>query len=221
MKRKFLLTSPFLALSLFISQMAHAVDTTLTLSGQITPVACTIAIANGGAFQFGDIVASSLNKTSETVMPAQTSTLSIQCNAPTMLGLGATDNRLGTEAVGSVGGASDSTKFGVGRDSDGEAIGAYHMLMVNMTNNGTPIESMRTLTSGATWEQSTPNGVIYDGAPTILTGFSLPGTGNAVAPIESFQATMNVPLFIAPSDRLLLTQAINIDGSSTIELVYF
>ncbi|MNF66601.1 hypothetical protein D3C84_483970 [compost metagenome] len=193
MKRKFHVAVPVLAL--LFSQMTQAGDTTLSMSGQILPVACTINADNAGVFDYGDIVAGTLNESAgdgwSSLTPV-TANVNIQCNTPVLVGLGAIDNRTGGLAANN---SPLNVQFGLGIDPDGNAIGNYQLALSNITNDGNAIGTTASADGGSVWTASSANGPILNGAPVNLIGFS--AVGEVIpAPIQQLQATMSVPVFV-------------------------
>ena len=73
---------PIAAMTLFtgIANAASTVD--LTVTGLITPMACTPVLSSGGLVDFGKISRNDLNPSTGTRLPHKYLTLTVNCNAP-------------------------------------------------------------------------------------------------------------------------------------------
>ncbi len=99
---------------------AHAASTVeLTVTGLITPMACTPVLSGGGLVDFGKISQQDLNQSVGTRLPLKSLTLSINCNAAGRYALRMRDNRDGTAHVNS------EIFYGLGLDNSGGKIGVY------------------------------------------------------------------------------------------------
>jgi hypothetical protein len=211
----------FLALSLLTSQMAHEVYTTLILSGQIMPVACTIAIANGGIFDLGDIIATNLNATTPTDLPRITEAVNISCDNPTQVAVNSMDNRAGTVggALGGTGanGVAAGWLFGLGTDTAGNNIGNYAMQYTTPEISGVAGTFLISVNAGATWTARQAEYFSNSAAGLVSLG-----TAGASSPTPIVNASFNLGLVsaIAPKITLDVTQLTTLDGSTTFTLFY-
>ncbi|WP_423749282.1 DUF1120 domain-containing protein [Pseudomonas sp. VD9] len=83
---------------------ASSVD--LTVTGLITPTACTPSLSANGVVDHGKISAKDLSPTNWTRLPTSVLKLTIGCDAHTLFAVQATDNRAGS--------ATYSNSFGLG-----------------------------------------------------------------------------------------------------------
>ncbi|MNF55185.1 hypothetical protein D3C85_1124190 [compost metagenome] len=191
--------------------MAHAVDTTLTLSGQIMPTACTLTMANGGSFDYGEFI---LPASGKTVMPAQDSSLDVACAGPTLFAYTMTDNRAGTTPAG-----ASSQALGLGLDQDQNPIGIYTFTM--------PPDSVVDGTGGRIgWSSNNGNSWANSGGTETGRGLgfwytlSRSGLSGTPVPVTTGRFNMTLTSTIEPKANLDQTREIRIDGSSTFTLIY-
>ena len=78
---------------------ASTVD--LSVTGRITPTACTPLLSSGGLIDYGKISQQDLNLERGTRLPIKQLQVSIGCNAPSRFALRMRDNRDGTATVNS------------------------------------------------------------------------------------------------------------------------
>jgi len=204
---------------------AHAAETAdLTVKGVIRPSACSITLSNDGKIDFGTIAASSLNETGGTNLGEKTGTATITCEAPTLIGLMATDNRAGTVNPNANPITLDSswsdTFFGVG-SVDGKNVGAYTLDLVPPTAGGATISPSRSSDQGATWAEVTAyggNSLVSPQSTLISWSPSGQATPEAYTVISQ---PFKIGLGVAPKSELPdLTTDIPIDGLATFTLVY-
>lgn len=196
--------------------VAFAASTTdLTVTGVITPAACTPSIGGGGNFEFGRIAAQDLNQDRFTGFDSAYRPLNVVCDAPTRFALRAVDGRSGTSA----GIDKAEHAFGLGLNGD-EKFGEYQILTNAFIADGSPADSLDSVDGGSNWFS---NG--SDGATLFNT--SIPGLTAAAAvgstePLASgtLNTGMKIRLLIAPAEGLTLTDEVPIDGAATLEVVY-
>lgn len=196
----------------------------LVVGGNIRPAACEISLSDNGNVDFGSISASTLSSIAPTHLPTRTLTLSIQCDAPTYVGITTIDNRSGTanETAGDSLDVTDSSSyFGVGA-VDGKNIGAYAIVggpryALHPTADGMAVHLLYS-DNGGSWEVA-----IYGDASAIRHRTQAWGDLDTRTP-GAYQAIMQplqVLLAIGMTTELPdLTNVIPIDGSTTISLVY-
>ncbi|WP_130931094.1 hypothetical protein [Pseudomonas sp. Sample_24] len=208
--RKFLVI-PFMLLT---PLTFAATSTEMGVDGKITPAACDIAIADAN-FDFGSSIA--LNPTGETLLPVSTGhPMSIACTGPAYVGFRGIDNRSGTSTGGNI-------RYGLGTDGAGNKIGWYRIIMLNPSANGGTgyVKYSANLTTWTTLAGTNAGDLnTFTGSNTT---YAVNPTNNGTAPpqaITSASLDLTVTPTIAPRNTLDTNNAINLDGSATIELVY-
>ncbi|HEF4757829.1 TPA: DUF1120 domain-containing protein [Pseudomonas putida] len=184
--------------------LASSVD--LTVTGTITPAACTPSFSNGGMVDLGKIAAKDLNQTSYTTLEKTPMSLSVACDAPALFAVHAVDNRPGT--------SFNNQGFGMGLTDANEKIGAFTPKIGVVEADGIQARAIDSQDNGSTWAYNT---WIF---PDRLT--SVAEAGGAVTPKETQNLVINFDLWawIARADGLTLTNEVSIDGSATFEMKY-
>ncbi|KJK15631.1 DUF1120 domain-containing protein [Pseudomonas sp. NPDC087612] len=194
---------------------AMASTAELTVTGTITPTACTPTLGNGGVVDYGNIALSNLEEgPTEYKLPAKTLSLSIDCDGPTTFALAANDNRRD---------ATDprNYRFGLGMH-EGESFGSYMMSweFENTLIDGEQGYNFYSDDGGHSW-----SGLGDDRGSLADTG-KTPGFRAGIAksiqlrpdPARNVSLLMDLRGYIKKS--LTVTGTIPIDGSSTIEVFY-
>jgi hypothetical protein len=181
-----------------------ASSTSLTVTGIITPVACTPSLSKGGLVNNGKISAGDLNPTRPTIVGTHPLQLTVACDAPARFALGPIDNRAGT-GIG---------WFGLGLTDDGEKLGYFHVGVKNALADGQPAQAIYSDDGGATWDRAwvTNPGELL--SVSSATDFSVP------IAVEDLTMDFEVQTIIAPADSLTLTDEVVMDGSATFEMKY-
>lgn len=214
MKVKFLAAVPFLAMSVLASQMAHAVDTTLTLSGQILPVACTLDFDANGVYDFGDRYASALAVTGVTAIQAINQNYSVTCSGPTRIAFKMTDNRSATSVV-----PANVSGFGLGQDQAGNNIGysQYNWGNVAPIIDGSQASYIYSADTGSTWGPSSNTSRLSPFG--LYHSFAATSTFDPFA-LTTLTGTIQALPIINDKSTLDLTRVVNLDGSATMEIIY-
>lgn len=186
-----------------------ASSTDLTVTGTITPSACTPLLSGNGEVQLGKISAKDLNPDPDrfTRLDKQYMKLTVTCNAATTFALDPTDNRAGTSA-------DDPEAFGLGQTKKLQNIGEFWVDIDSVQADGQPAVAIMSR------DKENPNWVV---GPWIMAGritsISAPGTPT---PLPATEVAMDLVIapFIAPTKNLDLTQDVTIDGSVTIDVMY-
>ncbi|MNJ19233.1 hypothetical protein D3C77_135530 [compost metagenome] len=195
------------------SATAMAATTDLTVTGNITPSACAPTFANGGVVDYGSLAVTELEEISYGyLLPAKSLNLSIECSTPATFALIANDNRRDS---GQAGGAL----FGLGKHQD-QNIGGY-LLRWNSEDvlidgaQGTTVESMD---SGNSWK-IVSTGMVEEAGymPQFRLGFST-GVEPRPSAASSVSVVMNIHGHV--KKELPFSDRVELDGSTTVELVY-
>ncbi len=206
-----------LAAALVAAGSASASTVRMDISGSITPAPCTVSLSNGGSVSFGDLRAESLKADAATALDAKTVTVSVACNAATAYGLQISDDRASSVATGvaatAKAGASDAQAFGLGM-SGAQAIGAYVVSLSDGVADGTPTTFIGSADNGATWNAAS---VLAPNGDTVAWRSAAGATPVQAA---SSSALLTINAAVVGTDRLDLSEAVDLDGSAVIELLY-
>jgi hypothetical protein len=214
---------------------------TLKIQGSLTTAGCVPELSNGGLANFGEIGLDSLTSAVPYQAGHKDVTLSIKCQSATRVGWTFHDDRADTNA----GKTLSSTEFyvdnagndgtrasgayqlnGVGKTSAGQNIGGYAVStnLSAVTADGAAVQPIAsTMYNGGTissrsWINMWNTGYIMNDGTDVMT---VSKTGQR-APLAFTTATFprKIALAIAPSKNLTLTDKTELDGQSTITLVY-
>jgi type 1 fimbria pilin len=208
-KRLSLLTAALLLTG--ASSAFAASSTDLTVTGIITPTACTPSLANGGVVDYGKKSAKDLNPTLHTHLGVETIQLTVNCDASTQFALKASDNREGSTSI------SDSTTFGLGLINTNEKLGFYQLSFMNPVAD-TPVTAMYSQNQGDTWSRLWDDDGI---SAAFLIAFGN-RTGSVWTPdfLQNVTVDIAVNTHIAPANSLTLTDEVTLDGSATLQIEY-
>ncbi|WP_433912139.1 DUF1120 domain-containing protein [Pseudomonas vranovensis] len=197
------------------SAQAMAATTDLSVTGTVTPAACTPTFANGGVVDYGTLAVTDLDHNEfqdHYWLPAKSISFAIECSAPATFALISNDNRRASgDGMGGI--------FGLGTHQD-QKIGGYRIrwLNANVTVDGAQGTTVESMDGGNTWTNAA-GGQFEDAEswPWFRSGFS---TGAEVRPTSatSVGVVMDIHGFVLKD--LPFHDLVKLDGSSTIELVY-
>ncbi|SEE91789.1 DUF1120 domain-containing protein [Pseudomonas migulae] len=187
-----------------------ASQTDLTVTGTITPVACTPSLANSGIVNYTKISVKDLNLTTATDLGPETIQLTLNCNESARFAIRTIDNQENASAP-----SSDIT-FGLGLINGTEKLGYYNLRLQNPVAD-VPVTRLESNDKGATWRVS-GGGLVRK---TQWMGF-----GNQTAGVWAPDALKNLSLdvwvnaFIARADSLTLTDEVKLNGAATLQIEY-
>lgn len=210
-----------LALSLGLlssGSVLAASDASLGVSATVTPAACTLSLDNDGNFNFGDTVASQINRGGTTIMTQET-TMRIKCSQPAAVAvtmpLQGLDSRVLLNLPGymNYGVGADEVISGLGF-ANGKRIGGY-MVDLNpagFTDQGRDIMNMASNNNG-NWSTSNTRRL----GTVRRVSF---GDMSGPLPVSDVVGTMQVSLGVAHDQGLTFEDVIEMEGRSTLELIY-
>ncbi|MGY2274195.1 MULTISPECIES: DUF1120 domain-containing protein [Pseudomonas] len=184
---------------------ASSVD--LSVRGSITPSACELDIANGGAFELGKVSAKDLSPTSPTDLAEQTTGLAVTCEAATLMAIESTDNRAGSAHW------DEQLNFGLGLINGTQKLGGLHIAVRRQVADGEAVYGNHSLDGGKTWAN---NGLFRPGGLSSVYKVS----PMAPIPVQVLTAQMTIYPTIARTQGLTLTDEVPIDGSVTLTMRY-
>lgn len=213
--------------------LAAPVDVPVT--GTIEPVACTLSMPLGLTIDFEVISPTTLDANNYTVLPEREIDITLNCDAPTKMGLMAVDKRPGSMAGVTPGPSGAAlvpapvelfgrpTTEGVGLGLDGtDKIGGYAIRLVagKVTVDGNTVRLISNTPSGtdASWGDNS-TGSLYLSTDKRYLSWAAPSTLVPIA-FESMTGKIGVQAYINKKSELDVSKPIKLDGMTTLELVY-
>ncbi|NWF12700.1 DUF1120 domain-containing protein [Pseudomonas reactans] len=193
-----------------------ASSTDLTVSGKVTPLACTPSVSSGGLVDYGKISQQDLNVDRGTRLPLKQLLVTINCDGLSRFALRMGDNRDGTATVNS------EIYYGLGLDGSGNRIGLYS---ISFDPTQTAVDAMpqvfgtESTTGGLGWRTANRNPMDI-GARSYVGFTDIEGSTAGPVAIRTLSSTVTVHTIIAAKQNLDLSRDIHIDGSATLEVVY-
>ena len=181
-----------------------ASSTDLTVSGVITPAACTPTLSNGGKIDLGSISYNKLNQDQYTLVGDNEITLTINCDGSTGFAINAIDNGKGAPADGT---------FGLGLTSEGKPLGFFLPVIQRVTADTVVVDPIESNDDGTTWKKTEAAKAGY--------WFSAATTGSTT-PIDAQVVTVDfkVGTYIVRADQLKVDGDLDVEGSATFEVLY-
>lgn len=211
---------------------ADSVD--VKVIGTITPSACTPSLSGGGTVDYGNIKANTLSPSSYTTLPTKNVDFSITCSAPTKVGVSVVNGRPGTLAGATVddtatqggmppsplGGAFYNGAVGLGL-ADNAKIGGYTIAFTpgSFTADGNQVNSIYRRSTDPSWRDASYSGAAYNYAYGMTNSWRASGQSDPVA-FMNLNGSLKVLTYLNKASELDLTKQINLDGLTTLELVY-
>ncbi|CRM58314.1 DUF1120 domain-containing protein [Pseudomonas sp. 52 E 6] len=196
---------------------AHAASTVeLTVTGLITPMACTPMLSGGGLVDFGKISQQNLNQSVGTRLPLKSLTLSINCNAAGRYALRMRDNRDGTAHVNS------EIFYGLGLDNSGGKIGVYSVSFdpkKTVVDDVPVIYGTESTTGGVAWRMANTNPIDI-GSRSLLGFTDVQGSTAGPSAIQTLTSTLTLEATLNAKQNLDLSTDVLMDGSASLEVVY-
>jgi hypothetical protein len=190
-----------------LAPYALASSTDLTVTGTITPQACTPGFSGGGVVDYGKLLVKNLNTTEPTELADRDLQLNLTCGAPTLVALKVIDNRPYLDIA-------NYTYFGMTLTPAGEKPGYFYLDITQTLADGASAQSIYSIDGGTTWKAA--SAIYRDDL------WSVSSTTDHTKPIMVNNATMDlrVKTVIHPTDSFTLIDDITLDGSATFEVVY-
>ncbi|WP_081081037.1 DUF1120 domain-containing protein [Burkholderia territorii] len=223
MLKKSLLVS---AIALIAASGAHAAGSAgFGIGGTITPGACAITLSGSGIANYGSLTQQTVQSYGQVggayVLGAQNVAVSVTCTAPSRVELSFVDNK--SSAVAGIGDGFDSTRYGVTDGTGTSGIGAYNISFSGMQADGVAVGGYLSAPNGTTTWSNTV------GSTGLPASYSAPGytsgfvkTVGTVVPdtMTTLAGNLTFYTFITKSYVDAATNAITLDGSGTVTLVY-
>ncbi|MFD6162281.1 DUF1120 domain-containing protein [Nocardia sp. NPDC060256] len=177
-----------------------------TTRGLITPSACEPSLSNGGVVDYGKISVKDLNPDSPTVLGQQMTSLSVTCDAATLIALESIDNRAYS--------AVEPGNYGLGLINETEKLGWYVVVLRNAVADGVEVLPITSDDQGDTWN--------FDAVWRAGRLLSVASMDDLSQPLRCRQLTVDLVLhtIIAPTNTLTLNDEVPIDGNVTLTVRY-
>lgn len=203
-KRLSLLTAALLLTG--ASSAFAASSTDLTVTGIITPSACTPTLASGGMIDLGKISSKDLNTNTSTLVDTRTLAMSVSCDSAIRFALSSIDGRNGSAAF--------ISRYGLGFINSTQKLGGYLLTILNPMADGTQVQPIASYDNGNTWGREK----FWDPGLYMSVG-SMSDDSQPIA-VKDLTLDLQVQTTIARTDGLDLTNEVPIDGLATLEVKY-
>ncbi|MHC8312973.1 DUF1120 domain-containing protein [Pseudomonas sp. GT1P32] len=182
-----------------------ASSTDLTVTGLITPNACTPTLSGGGIVDHGKFSAKDLRPDRETPLPSQTLQLAVNCDAATTFKLRGIDHRAAS--------STDGNGFGLGFINTDQKLGYSELRSIAPMADGVSVVPLHSRDNGSTWFRSAQIDALG------VSSYGALGTTTPIA-IKDLLTDLKVDTYIARADALDLTNEVALDGLATLEILY-
>jgi hypothetical protein len=190
-----------------LPQAYAASSTDLTVTGLITPSACTPLLSNTGVVDLGKISVKDLSPDRHTQFN-RTLQMSVECLAPALFALKGIDN--------STGSTNPDSAYGLGMIDD-KKIGEYILVTSNSLADGSAVLPILSRDGGITWGSG--EGDLW--AVRDHIAFSDQSSGPwAPMLIKTLTTDLLIEAIISPTQGMNLANDVLIDGSATLEVKY-
>jgi type 1 fimbria pilin len=224
--KKTLLTTTLAATTIFSLSCAFAADSVdVKVIGTISPVACTPTLSGGGTVDYGTIKSDTLKADSYTVLPVKSLDFAITCDGSAKVGIRSVNGRTNTLAgvtEGTGGGnlapapLASPYAFGLGAVK-GKNTGGYSVGLFDTTADGVSVDGIFKNDAGGPWTANSTNSLL--GVIPYTASYAATGTLTPVA-FKTLTGKLKVQAYINKGSELDLTNPIQLDGLTTLELVY-
>ncbi|WP_237391099.1 DUF1120 domain-containing protein [Dryocola clanedunensis] len=211
---------------------ADSVD--VKVIGTISPAACAPTLGGGGTVDYGTIPANTLAADDYTVLSLKSMNLTITCDAPAKLAIHAVNGRPGTSAGVTETGPMNSGYapvdlfsnhltpiVGLGTDGSANDIGGYGIQFTDgsVTADGNAVDVLYKSTAEGDNTFNSGNAEFYSDKYDRLISWGATGTTTPVS-FTTLSGTMEIQAYLNKASELDLTKEVQLDGLTTIELVY-
>lgn len=190
----------------------------LRVTGRIVPDACFPSFTGGDMVDYREVPASKLTTGSSTLLSRKSVGVSVSCGMPTSLGIRLLDNRTAVPPASGMVKTSlrpsavrDERYFGL-KDDQGTSMGGYVLRFDTGKDLASP--TLELSAEDGSWRSRKDGMLLKDTLYTWSTN------GHAPARMQQMDATLSVQPIIE-STVGALTDDVPLEGSTTLELVYF
>uniref|UniRef100_UPI0035C76D79 DUF1120 domain-containing protein n=1 Tax=Serratia quinivorans TaxID=137545 RepID=UPI0035C76D79 len=233
--KKTLLATLLAAGAVVCASSAFAADSVdLKVIGTIEPVACTPTLSGGGTVDYGTIKADTLKADDYTVLPIKSLDFAITCDGKAKVALRGINGRIGslagaTEGVSGFGnvvsgvfgaGAAAIGSAGLGLTSDNKKIGGYTARVSSAAGvkaDDIAVDTIYRNDPADSWVASLSG--LFMNSTNRQISWATTGT---VVPVsfKTLAGTLEVQAYISKASELDITKPIQLDGLTTLELIY-
>lgn len=200
--------------------------------GTITPAACVPTLSGGGTIDYGTIPPDSLKQDAFTTLDEKQINFTITCDAPTKVAVTAKSGRGASAVQQSNGSLVDMSTgnngmfdginisaVGLGLDGD-KGIGGYGLRLAigTMVADGTPVDSIQSDGNTTSWSKA-QTGSMFSSTSQRYVSWAASGTLEPVA-FTTLTGKLGAQAYINKASELDLTKPVQLDGLSTLTLVY-
>ncbi|MCK1791845.1 DUF1120 domain-containing protein [Pseudomonas violetae] len=182
-------------------------STQLSVTGMITPSACTPSLSDGGTVHHGKLTVKDLKPDQPTALENGTLYLEVICEAATPFTLTTIDNRPGSSAI-------HPNSHGLGVINEDQNLGSVALGLFDTVADGEAVKTIISLNDGASWRVSSYLG--HAG----LTAFAALNDLSTPIAIKKLTARLTAFTTIVRANDLTLTDEVPIDGHVTVQLNY-
>ncbi|MCW8275296.1 DUF1120 domain-containing protein [Pseudomonas sp. PCH199] len=182
-----------------------ASSTDLTVTGTLTPSACTPTLSSNN-IDLGKIASKDLNTDKHTLIDVRTLTMSVNCDSAIRFALNSIDGRRGSAAF--------TSQYGLGLINGTQKLGAYGLMIRNPIADGVQAQSIASLDKGITWG----NEKFWD--PGLYMSVASMADDSQPIAVKDLTLDLEVTTLIARADGLDLSNEVLIDGLATLEVKY-
>lgn len=180
-----------------------ASSTDLTVTGTITPSACTPNLSTGN-IDYGKIPAKSLNQTEFTYLPEASLNLKVDCDATTAMAFRLIDNNP----------YQGSPFLSFGSTPTNVRIGLVMFEFTNNVADGVSVSMSRSGDNGQSWASTLYFQPNYLHTPTLPRDYYVP------IPSQHYSTDLKVQGVIFRAEDLILTEEVPLNGNATIQVEY-
>ncbi|MBJ9999841.1 hypothetical protein [Erwinia sp. S38] len=218
MKKMTILVSVVAAMATVNVANATNSTATMNITGKIVPPTCNISF-NGGtssSLSMGKINPGLLSEDHFSALPELKASLSISCPAATGVGFKARDVAEGAQSV-KITGLDVKELFSFGNTESGTPIGGYTVSMESGTIDDSRIAHFLSSFSGQAWDDMN-SGAALD--PSSIFMYSWSTTTLVPQMGRQHQINLKIQPFINATKELGTSDAIELNGQATYDLVY-
>ncbi len=186
----------------------------VTLTGTLTPSACTPLLGNGGGVDYGRVATGDLEDQDATFykLPAKQLSLNIHCGGSTLFALTTTDNRHDSADL-------SDTSHGLGMHK-GQKVGSMVLSISNPEVDGTSRHILLSFDGGHLWFSGSELKYFSPSQKMPLNRLAVGDRSTPITPIPATHLTANLDINSYISKSLPSNDDIQIDGSTTFNIVY-
>lgn len=191
----------------------------MTISGIVTPSACSIALTGGGTLDFGPVHVDALPSSGTYTMTPKTIDTVVDCkDTEQAVAISFVDNRKDSVAIHSDEGTDANTAFGLGT-ADSINIGSYGIKISKVTAESTEGSLLSSTGKAMTdTERTLFRYLVNNGTSPQYITYTDAG-GNAPVAKKNYTFTLQVTPSIS-SDMKAITSTAEFDGNTTINIDY-